>query len=136
MASDMQDGSDAFDQVDWRQVLSSLRSELISKGISDKFIDKIRAILEQFEHKRDQLSATHFETVKSLQDLEEKMKLLKEVTMANLKAKDEHEKELLAKVYEQDSVIHEACEMLQKLCDQTIAKNAELAAYRRIFGHW
>ncbi len=136
MASDIQDGSDAFDQVGWRQVLSSLRSELISKGITDGPIDEIRAIFERFEHERDQLSATHEETLKSLRDLEEKMKVLKEVTTAHLEAKDENEKELQAKIEERDVVMNDSYEVLKKLRDQIIAKNAELATYKRIFGAW
>jgi hypothetical protein len=100
MASDIQDGSDAFDQVDWRQVLSSLRSELISNGIPDSPIDEIRAILEWFEHERDQLSATHEETLKSIRGIEEKIKVLKEVATANLAAKDESEKKLWVKIEE------------------------------------
>ena len=46
MASDIQDGSDAFDQVDWRHVVSSLQSELRSKGITEGRIDEIREMLE------------------------------------------------------------------------------------------
>ena len=112
MASDIQDGSDAraFDQVGWREILSSLRSDLISKGINDGRIDKIRTILDQFEYEKAQLSATHEETLDSLRDLEEKMKALKEVTTAHLEAKDENEKELQAKIEERDVVMsHVPC---------------------------
>ena len=115
----MIDGSDAFDQnaseMNWREIASSLRSELMMAGVSDRLISKIVAILEWSEREREEQKSVYEESLRSLRGLNERMRELKKNTVTILEAKNRETAELRTRLDEHSAAINEASDLILKL---------------------